>query len=1011
MGENTNGRDGRARPPLLSVAARHDAPASRVRSDETLGEQHRRAKARRLAAPSPLLSALADKTVGVRYDEAADRSQIRSRDAFLPEDDEAVLARSPANAPATDAFAPAPSPRPRTASLLQRLTGASRDSETGEGAHETLPGRGNPARQASAWPGESPHMAEHSPPITAYTAGDPVSPAPDAFYPLIDLGVVFRSIYRAKWLIATTTLAGIGVGVLIALSTPHTYTAYSQILIDPRDVKVVGKDLTPDFLANEAVLALIDSQSRVITSTNVLRKVIDQTGLDRDPEFNGTDEAGLLAPLKRALGAFGFGSTAGDDANDRLGSTLQSLRERIWVERSNRTFVLNIAVTSQNPEKSAQLANTLTGIFMVEQGEQKSALATKTSDELTARLGELRRTVEEAEQKIEQYKAQNGLIDVQGRLTDDDELVALNSQLGAARNATVTTKVRADSARVATLEGVLNGDLPETLASAQLAELRSQYARARQDVDILERKFGPRHPQNIEAQTRVSALREEIGAELRRIAQSAQAALRDAVRTEQELAGRLAQLKARQADNGSALVELRELQRKADTARAVYENFLLSARETSELKGLSTANMQVISEAEPPQAPSSASRKMTVIGGALAGFMLGFGFAALRGAWQSLAGAPLPGGPRKPAPLRAASDALSRRWLHRGENPVGRSAPASAKAPTATDETVPDNTRKGDAMPPYRYPAPPQADPRQFRQPYAPAAQYAGQPAPPPHPANYSTGGQSNPQQANWPMNDPTPFQGFPVPPAPPSWPPQDNRVQNGWPHPAAPIPHGTAAHQQTQYAPRIPSPQAWPQVAAPQGWPPTPQGWQDAPAPQPHPASSPHWQATPAGYAAEPYNNGAGMGHGAPAPLLPFPARGWQGMPQTAPGWSAHPAGPQYWPQTPPLDPTAGWQEPQGGWDSQAYGGYPVAQRPEPAAYWSEASVRHDPHAPRRSRAAPEVDDLEVVRSRREAARLALREEQEAVDADAIDDLRASLREVRDAVDALAGLRARRRA
>ena len=73
--------------------------------------------------------------------------------------------------------------------------------------------------------------------------------------------------------------------------------------------------------------------------------------------------------------------------------------------------------------------------------------------------------------------------------------------------------------------------------------------------------------------------------------------MKRAVQLEQELAARLAQLKVRSGDVSSELVTLRELERDATAKRAVYESYLLRARETGEQKDVNTANISVISEA------------------------------------------------------------------------------------------------------------------------------------------------------------------------------------------------------------------------------------------------------------------------------------------------------------------------------------------------------------------------------------------------------------------------------
>src|SRR5690606_28516455 len=100
-------------------------------------------------------------------------------------------------------------------------------------------------------------------------------------------------------------------------------------------------------------------------------------------------------------------------------------------------------------------------------------------------------------------------------------------------------------------------------------------------------------------------------------------------------AARLARLKTEKGNLENEQVELRELEREAAARRAVYEAFLIRARETGQQQSLNTANISIISEAYPPLLPSGASRASIAIAGMLLGLLAGIGIGAARGAVQS----------------------------------------------------------------------------------------------------------------------------------------------------------------------------------------------------------------------------------------------------------------------------------------------------------------------------------------------------------------------------------------
>jgi Mrp family chromosome partitioning ATPase len=82
-----------------------------------------------------------------------------------------------------------------------------------------------------------------------------------------------------------------------------------------------------------------------------------------------------------------------------------------------------------------------------------------------------------------------------------------------------------------------------------------------------------------------------------------------------------------------AMVTLRELDRDVQASRAIYESFLVRARETGEQERLDTSNIRVISAAELPQQRSwPPSNKLVAFGALLLGLAAGTGFVLLRAA-------------------------------------------------------------------------------------------------------------------------------------------------------------------------------------------------------------------------------------------------------------------------------------------------------------------------------------------------------------------------------------------
>ncbi|CDX40714.1 Lipopolysaccharide biosynthesis protein [Mesorhizobium plurifarium] len=550
------------------------------------------------------------------------------------------------------------------------------------------------------------------------TSRPPAGDVSEEWKPLIDPMQVVHGITRSRALILSTTILGAALGIAIALSTPKKYEATTDVIVDPRDLKLTDRDLTQNVVASDATLAIVENQVRILTSGTVLNKVVTDLNLTNDPEFNGQGKGGfgLMSTLRSILSRQDAG--AADEARKRA-LAVGNLYESLDVERGGKTFVVSVSATTQNAEKSALIANTMVKAFKQISSEIQSSTAGRANDELTARLDELRKGVETAERAVEDFRATHDLVDAQGHLISDDQMLKLNEQLSVARARTLELNARAASARSLNVNSVLSGTLPEEINSNMMSELRSQYAALKQEADRAEVKLGPRHPEIEALNAQLAGARERIGAELQRIASSLQVDLKRSVQLEQDLSSRLAQAKVQSGDVNNNLVSLRELEREAAAKRSVYEQFLLRAKETGEQKDINTANISVISEAYAPLQAKGPSRAVMTLAGLFAGLFAGIGLGGLRGVYAS---------------LRETADSRSRRRVGERaptvENTSNRAAPP-APPPLVTPPPAPPVAPPPPAFTPPPSPAPAFTPPPAASFTPSPAASYTPPPASP----------------------------------------------------------------------------------------------------------------------------------------------------------------------------------------------------------------------------------------------------------------------------------------
>ncbi len=427
---------------------------------------------------------------------------------------------------------------------------------------------------------------------------------------------VIGTLWRRKGLILLCALLGVVLAALASLLMAPKYVSTAQLFIDPRDLRVLQNEVSPTTVGSDptSITAYLESQARIIASDSIKARVVESERLEKDPEFGGEASPGLLSRL--------FGSAAGSPRDGML-YALAELDRRVAVHRGERTFVIDISVTSRDPDKAARLANALANAYLEDQAAVRDAAARRATDSLTGRLEELRARLRTAENKAERFKEANNLVAAGGKSISEEQLALNNAQLVAARTKVTEAKAKYDEiarTRAAALEA---GAIPEAVASNTMTALRAQLGAALSKEADLAASLGARHPALFAAQAQVRDARRQIAEELSRIARAAKSEYDRALAAERQLSGRVDQLKTGHFAAGRATVELRELEREVESSRVVYEGFLKRARETGELAGIDTTNARIISQAMPPLQKSGISRRTIAMLGGIGGSGVG----------------------------------------------------------------------------------------------------------------------------------------------------------------------------------------------------------------------------------------------------------------------------------------------------------------------------------------------------------------------------------------------------
>jgi succinoglycan biosynthesis transport protein ExoP len=435
--------------------------------------------------------------------------------------------------------------------------------------------------------------------------------------PTVDLREMAR-ILRRRWRAVVLPAAVLGGIALAYVATATTlYTANSTVLVDPRRANVVetNQSVLTNFGTDDAT---IESQTLLIQSLTILQRVVDKLKLTQDLEF--MPKPGLLDPIRNLFRSSSpVDGVSPEDAARAY--SIYLLQRRMKVTRQGTTFLVDIAVSSESPQKAATIANAVADAYFEEQVRAKFDATRIAAKWLGGQIDALKNRVVTSEQAVADYRSANNLAVSQGVTVNDQQITDLNSKLIAARVQTAEARAKFDQVQQLAKTGGDAGGLNAAVSSEMVTKLRAQYADIAKNEADLTSKYGPRHPQVANVRAQLKDTQRLINEEIGRIVQGTAHDYDVAKSREASLQDSFDKLQGVSSTSGQAVVRLHELQREAEANRTLYESYLARSKETTAQESLEMPDSRIVSFASIPLKPS-APKTMLILGFAI---LLGLG--------------------------------------------------------------------------------------------------------------------------------------------------------------------------------------------------------------------------------------------------------------------------------------------------------------------------------------------------------------------------------------------------
>jgi len=414
----------------------------------------------------------------------------------------------------------------------------------------------------------------------------------------------FLLVLRARWRAALGVFLAILIAtVAVSLLMPKLYTASATVVADTKP-----DPLTVAVYAAQTTTAYIATQVDIISSLRVADRVVKILKLDKSPEY--------LADWRESTGGKG-------DITDWIGAKLQ---KDLVVTPSRDSSVIDISVTSKDPETAALLANAFAQAYIDTNIELKVDPARQYASWFDERSRALRADLEAKQKRLSDFQTETGIVaTTDGRLDiENARLAELTSQLLAIQ------ALRQDSQSRQRQAGSDNESIPEVLQSPVIAGLKSDLSKAEAKLRDIATNVGKNHPDYQTTAAEVASLRDRIDVESNKIAASLGSTTQVNLRRENDLRAAVEAQKKRMLELTHEHDEAAVLQNDVLTAQRNLDAVSQRLAQSSLESQTQQTNISLLTTAVAPLKTSSPKYLLNLLVGLFLGGILGASTAVFR---------------------------------------------------------------------------------------------------------------------------------------------------------------------------------------------------------------------------------------------------------------------------------------------------------------------------------------------------------------------------------------------
>ncbi len=424
----------------------------------------------------------------------------------------------------------------------------------------------------------------------------------------IDLREYVKILRKHRWPILATTALLTGLAAFVVSGMTPVYRATTTLLIETQQTMPMNLDQLIGIDTNNR--EYYQTQFEVLRSRKLARRVVQEMGLYDHPELSFPSDKDILSPTQTSgtaientepSAALNLSQLEADPIEHQL--VVNRFIRKTKITPVKNTKLVRISFESESPILAARVANKIADTYILSYLDSRMEMGEKATTWLNERLTGLKVKLEDSQHRLLSYKEANGLINIQGNNSrlSEQEIGIITNKLLDAESQMAYAKILYDEVSKTKTKGTnaLLG-LPVVDSNEMVRRFKIELQESQFRLDKLMNRYGEKHPEVIDASSRLNTARGNLKSQINNIVDSIEKDYILARQNAESLQATLSDGKKELQQNDRSQLELMHLEREVELNEEIYNTFYTRSREVDEAESMGTTNAQIAEYAEAP---------------------------------------------------------------------------------------------------------------------------------------------------------------------------------------------------------------------------------------------------------------------------------------------------------------------------------------------------------------------------------------------------------------------------